>query len=405
MPRRFSNITEVGNVEQIRSELFPHMRGKTVAIFDTETTGVRDTDKIIQFSAIKAVVNPDMTLKQIDSGINFYVDPLEPLNPKITEITGITDKMLKEGGMKDKLAAYRRIENYMQSADFWAGYNIAFDLQKIAYLGERVGQSMEMKPAIDVMAWAKMYCPRAELGNKYNLGVVTHYLLPNFEAQFHDSFEDVKATGNVMNELMKRFVAFDRPERPKRTLSRASMFMMTNRQQILDRIAGIREKRRTKHEDGTLGRENNPLKERLNAQFSRIYIELSDNGSLDDIMGSMTFRTTESRNRFAAELRKPGNIFYNIPTHEWAAKKGRAPEALFKQTDIQDLEKQVLRRYKYDSMAALADSWYEYRWEQEKSRFEREKADIIKAIEEKRSCAGYLYDPDTGTYTSARNYR
>ena len=64
-----------------------------VAIIDAETVGLDKYDEIIQFAAEKVVVQPDYSLKVV-SDFNTYIRPTEPVSPKITKLTGISNDFL-----------------------------------------------------------------------------------------------------------------------------------------------------------------------------------------------------------------------------------------------------------------------------------------------------------------------
>lgn len=69
----------------------------TYVIFDTETTGLSAVyNNIIEFGAVK-MLNGEILEK-----FEMFVDPQEPISNKITEITGITDEMVKGAPLIDK---------------------------------------------------------------------------------------------------------------------------------------------------------------------------------------------------------------------------------------------------------------------------------------------------------------
>ena len=75
----------------------PQDTDTAVVIVDVETTGTGSDDKVIELGMIRCRFdNSDGgRLVGIDRMFDMFEDPKEPLNPIITELTGITDEMVK----------------------------------------------------------------------------------------------------------------------------------------------------------------------------------------------------------------------------------------------------------------------------------------------------------------------
>ena len=73
---------------------------KPLVIFDLETTGLDLViDRIIQISYIK--VYPDGN----EERCNFFVNPGKPIPAEVSQLTGITDDIVKDAPMFKDLAA------------------------------------------------------------------------------------------------------------------------------------------------------------------------------------------------------------------------------------------------------------------------------------------------------------
>lgn len=97
-------------------------------IFDTETTGLLKPDTvdvaeqpyIIEIFCLKI----DKDLEIVDSYESFIAPPIK-LPEKITQITGITDDMLK--GQKNFSELYNELSEFFLGVDTMVAHNLAFD--------------------------------------------------------------------------------------------------------------------------------------------------------------------------------------------------------------------------------------------------------------------------------------
>lgn len=80
-----------------------------LAIIDSETTGLGDGDRMIEFAMVKMAIDGDGQLCDITYPIEGLEDPGMPLRPAIVTITGLDDGMLAgqrfdEDVLRDQLA-------------------------------------------------------------------------------------------------------------------------------------------------------------------------------------------------------------------------------------------------------------------------------------------------------------
>lgn len=285
-----------------------YYRGGRIVVFDTETNGLGSSSKIIQFSAI--LYHVDSSLKLVEEEeMDVYVNPGEKLPEKITEITGITDEVLKDEKTEIELAD--EILAFLNRADSIAGYNVGFDIDQVQRMAERTGTRFRLKPSIDVLEMARDFVPKSEV-KEHKLGNVVQHLLPDSSFVFHDSIEDVRATALVLETLIMKYDQIKREkEKQPAHLERAHLFI-------------------------------NPRKKSMR----RICLQLS--------------------------VGQDGDIFYDIVGHYWSCKSTGTAKKLFKNIDLCDVEEQLYKKYvypfSYKNIDQMAREWMKYRNEKDKER-------------------------------------
>lgn len=281
--------------------------GKIICCFDCETTGLKEEDKIIQFSASRYKINDDLNIKKIDL-MNVYINPQEKLTEKIIEITGITDEMLRYAPYEEEIC--NKIFSYINDSDIWIGYNVKFDIEKIFTMAKRQNKEIEKKYTIDVLEMARDFCDQNIMPD-YKLGTVTEYLFPEETFNFHDAHEDIKATMLVFDELLRSYRTIDtKISKVPVHLEKASLFI-------------------------------NPK------QKSQQRVRLHIAGDYDI-----------------------GAIYYDIVKKVWSCKTNTSSKRLFNSCDMEDLEKQFMNmygyRFGYNSVDEVAKSWIKFKREANK---------------------------------------
>ena len=282
---------------------------KTVLVFDTETTGLCERDKVIQFSAILYQMHADK-LEELDR-INYYINPEMPLDPVITDITGITEDDLINALPEEKMID--KIDDFMNRAQVWAGYNVSFDMGMMQRMHERCHKKWDPKPAVDVLAMARNCIFKSVSGVKnYKLGTITGFLFPDMEVKFHDSLEDVRATAQCFEALLKDY--------------KTKTFDDSTREDIYVTFASFWQN------------PHNPGQRRI-----KVFNGRNDTG-----------------------------IFWDCGKYCWSCKKDKQSKNNFLTKDIASIEKQVLFRYgkiyEADTMEDLARNWGNAIREKEKQR-------------------------------------
>lgn len=205
--------------------IYPHVKevnnyidqNDTLIIFDTETEGLEDDHKIIQFSAVLYDIYKNGNYIKLNEkeAYNVYINPERPLEKIITELTGITDEMLSNA--YNEKETIPKIVEFMKKSNLWCAYNAKFDLNKLEHTYKRTGYPRLINECFDVYEMVQNIIRKADIKN-YKLGTVTEYLCPNYEAQFHNSLEDVRATGKVLEVLMNEYQKIKEPIMPNQTI-------------------------------------------------------------------------------------------------------------------------------------------------------------------------------------------
>lgn len=96
----------------------------SIVFLDTETTGLSaESDAIIELGLVRASFSPSAKkLVSIDRIVSAYEDPGRPLSPFITELTGITDDMVRGKRIDEKTVA-----DCLDNVSLIVAHNASFD--------------------------------------------------------------------------------------------------------------------------------------------------------------------------------------------------------------------------------------------------------------------------------------
>ncbi|MFV9509819.1 PolC-type DNA polymerase III [Tepidibacillus sp. LV47] len=184
-----ANVVDDG-VPIVYREQSRNLMEETYIVFDTETTGLSAMyNTIIEIGAVK-VKNG----KIVDTFTTF-VDPKEPLSPKITEITGITDEMLQGAPFLDE--ALRKFREFVGDGILVA-HNARFDMGFLHMGYKRIGEEDLTNPVIDTVELARMLYPKMKnyklntLCEAFNIELTNH----------HRAYHDAEATGKLLWKMI-----------------------------------------------------------------------------------------------------------------------------------------------------------------------------------------------------------
>ena len=157
-------------------------------LFDTETTGFSNHDKVIEVSAIDADGSPILST---------LINPGRRLPKEITALTGITGDMLDEAS--PFIDAAPRIREAFEGR-VAVGWNAAFDERMLANEFRRIGEASPLGEVIDVMPIVARI-----LNGTSQMKLVAAKEAPGIgETQDHRSLSDCYDLLAVIREVIRR---------------------------------------------------------------------------------------------------------------------------------------------------------------------------------------------------------
>ena len=178
-----------------------------IVVLDTETSGLSFTrDEIIEFSAVRLEWDNGW---KVTAEVDEFVRMTDGrrLDPKITQLTGITDEMLLEQGIsKGELCSI--LAQLFTPDTMITAYNAQFDLLFLYYLLQKHGDAGLLKdqPKLDLLT---VYRDRRPYPHKL-CNAIEAYDLSEKVCNSHRAIDDVRATVEVMKEMCKECDDLDR---------------------------------------------------------------------------------------------------------------------------------------------------------------------------------------------------
>lgn len=161
---------------------------------DVETTGLNPkTEKIIEVGAVK--VRNGKIVERFDS----LVHPGRRLTERITELTGITDEMLKDAPLPEKVIP--EILDFI-GGDILLGHSIMFDYSFLKRAAVNLGlmKSKDNRYGIDTLKIAR--CCLRELESRSLPFLCKYYEIPH---EAHRAEKDAEATALLYGKLVEGF--------------------------------------------------------------------------------------------------------------------------------------------------------------------------------------------------------
>lgn len=162
-------------------------------IVDIETTGLSPiNNEIIELSAIKVRSN------KVVEKFTTLVKPNGRINAYITDLTGITNEMVKTAPDITKILP--EFCNFLQN-DCIVGHNINFDLRFIQHNLEKHFETALKNPSQDTVKLARKYCPK--LGSYKLANLASHF---NINADgHHRALKDCEMTYNLYTKIQENY--------------------------------------------------------------------------------------------------------------------------------------------------------------------------------------------------------
>ncbi|MCR5123062.1 MAG: PHP domain-containing protein, partial [Ruminococcus sp.] len=168
----------------------PKLTGEVI-VFDLETTGTKpDSDRIIEIGAVKL-----RGLEIIDR-FDMFVNPHRELTEYITELTSITDDMLKDA--PEEADALKAFMEFCGEMPLLVAHNANFDCSFIREAVKRCGVTFDYDQ-LDTVLWSQKLLPDLE---KHKLdSLAEHYGVGDFH--HHRACDDAETLAKIYIEMSR----------------------------------------------------------------------------------------------------------------------------------------------------------------------------------------------------------
>ena len=167
-----------------------------IVVLDFESTGLNTAKaRIIEIGAVK------LTGGTVTETFQQLVDPGEALQPKITEITGITDAALQ--GQPKAAEVLPKLLEFIGDAPI-AAHNAAFDANLLRSELHRLGMKYT-GPVLDTLTYARKLYPKLK---SFRLGALCKHLgvsLKNAHRAVHDAAATAHCLARMFEETREKF--------------------------------------------------------------------------------------------------------------------------------------------------------------------------------------------------------
>ncbi|MBT4154489.1 MAG: hypothetical protein HOE56_02560 [Candidatus Marinimicrobia bacterium] len=179
-----------------RKELLKIFNLSRFTAFDFETTGLDPyNDRIIEIAAIRFVDG------EITERFVHLINPERPISGMITEITGISNKMVRNAPTEETI-----IDDflYFLGDDPLVAHNIHFDVQFLAQLCSRLGRDDKEHVKYDTLQLSRSILFEQPV---FNLGALSEYFGLSSKGS-HRAEKDTENTGLIFLEMLDELAAY-----------------------------------------------------------------------------------------------------------------------------------------------------------------------------------------------------
>ena len=166
-----------------------------IVVLDFETTGLSHAmDRIIEVGAVR------LENGQVVDELSLLCDPGVPLKPKISEITGITDLMLR--GKESPAEGVRKLLDFIGDCPV-AAHNAPFDMGMLQAECKRMGVNFHA-PVLDTLTFSRKLYPQQK---SHKLGAVCRLLgvsLKNAHRAVHDAAATAKCLARMFEAAKEK---------------------------------------------------------------------------------------------------------------------------------------------------------------------------------------------------------
>lgn len=169
---------------------------ESLLVLDTETTGINcRTDEIIELAALKLTCEGD-TLRHEEMDEFIHLSPGRRLPVVITNLTGITEQMLREDGIEKQHAA-ERFAQMLGDRTLVVAYNAQFDLCFLYYFLHQFGLAGALQ-GVKMLDAMTVYKDRRPYPHKLANAVEAYQLQTQ---NTHRAIDDATATWELLEAM------------------------------------------------------------------------------------------------------------------------------------------------------------------------------------------------------------
>ncbi len=169
----------------------------SILILDTETSGLSPrTNQIIELAALKLIrQNGEMVIaEQMDDFIHLPKGQL--LDPKVVELTHITDQMLHEEGLEEEAVLNKFVKMFAGERTMMVAYNAHFDMSFLYYSLARYGLAQNLK-GVTMLDALTVYKDRRPYPHRLE-NAIEEYHLQDKVVNSHRAIDDTLALKEVL---------------------------------------------------------------------------------------------------------------------------------------------------------------------------------------------------------------
>lgn len=186
------------NLEKNKALFTEAAKSRAFVVFDTETTGLRAEDEVIEFAGYKCVFEKGAF--RIFDALHIYIKPSFPVPEKASEINGITNDFLEDKPVEEK--AFPIIKKFFGDNPVVGAYNSSFDIKMIGNMYHRQGETFQVGLDVDILKIARdIFCEKKMKDMK--LMTVANAYGVDQGIRFHSALDDTRVLLRVINAMIK----------------------------------------------------------------------------------------------------------------------------------------------------------------------------------------------------------
>lgn len=174
--------------------LYERTNGTPFYVFDTETTGVKENDRIVELAILKCRIKNGKAI--IDEEHDIYIRPPFDMDQKVIDIHGITNEFLADKPTEEEL--FPVIKEIFGERPILIGHNVEFDIGMVSRMYERHGAKFTYQIGLDTLDMARDVLFGEDVPD-YKLGSLLNITGLDFGLTFHNALDDIRGTLRLLD--------------------------------------------------------------------------------------------------------------------------------------------------------------------------------------------------------------